>query len=161
MFNLSKIHKKRAKSQKNGRFPPNVRLNGLARFKTGDLATLLVWSLSVFLLLPPATPYWNPASWCTSPDNQAATMWSMSTCLLLLPATPYWHLASWSTSPENQAATMWSLSACLLLLPVNPYWYPVSWPTSWAYLLMLSPHHHYTGHKLGSSPNLQLLWLEE
>ena len=27
---------------KNGRFPPNARFNGLARFKTGDLATLVM-----------------------------------------------------------------------------------------------------------------------
>ena len=33
------ITEKRAKK---GRFPPNARLNGLARFKTADLATLVV-----------------------------------------------------------------------------------------------------------------------
>ena len=34
---MGEITEKRAK---NGRFPPNARLNGLARFKTGDLTTL-------------------------------------------------------------------------------------------------------------------------
>ena len=35
------------KRAKNGRFPPNARLNGLARFKTGDLATLATESYLV------------------------------------------------------------------------------------------------------------------
>ena len=35
MFNVKK------KNVKNGRFSPNARLNSHARFKTGDLATLI------------------------------------------------------------------------------------------------------------------------
>jgi len=44
-LNVSKITKKTGKitkkRAKNGRFSPNARLNGHARLKTGDLATLI------------------------------------------------------------------------------------------------------------------------
>ena len=39
---MSKKSQKTGKITKNGRFPPNARLNGYTRFKTVDLATLTV-----------------------------------------------------------------------------------------------------------------------
>ena len=91
---MTKITKKRAESQKNGQFPPNARLNGHARLKTGDLATLVLLTVTFSRKLIPIKP-----GELADVEGAKVGTWSLSSDRrTLCPRSP----SSWLRSPHTE-----------------------------------------------------------